>query len=409
MRALFRAILAAFLPAAVAAQTTRIHADRILDGRGGTLRDVTIVVEGSKIARLESGRAGRRAAANYELGTLTLLPGLIDAHVHLSWYFNRAGRLHTSNDGDTPAQSMLAAAANAYATLLGGITTTQNPGSQEDRDLRYAIDSGGVPGPRILTSLDPFIDVTGTPDQLRQQIRDRKAQGADIIKIFASKSIRESGTTSMTAEQLGALCGEANALSMRTLVHAHSAESMRLASEAGCTQIEHGVFADEAVLREMAQRGTYFDPQCGLIFRNYLENRPKYEGIGNYNEGGFAALERAIPLAQGVIRKALTIPNLKIVFGTDAVAGAHGRNVEELICRVNEAGQQPMAAVISATSLAATAMRMSDRLGAVAPGLEADLIAVDGDPSRDITALKRVRFVMKGGKVYKFQPVAKAR
>ncbi len=409
MRTLSWLVFTALLPATVAAQTTRIHADRVLDGRGATLRDVTVVVEGSKITRLESGRAGRRVPADYELGTLTLLPGLIDAHVHLSWYFNRAGRLHTGNDGDTPVQSILAAEANAYATLLGGITTTQNPGSPEDRDLRYAIDSGRVPGPRILTSLEPFTDNTLSPDSMRAIVRLRKHQGADIIKIFASKSIRESGTTSMTAEQLGALCGEANALGMRTLVHAHSAESMRLASEAGCTQIEHGVFADEAVLREMAQRGTYFDPQCGLIFRNYLENRPKYEGIGNYNEGGFAALQRAIPLAQGVIRKALTIPNLKIVFGTDAVAGAHGRNVDELICRVNEAGQQPMAALISATSLAATAMRMSDKIGAVAPGLEADLIAVDGDPARDITALKRVHFVMKGGRVYKFQPVAKAR
>jgi len=177
---------------------------------------------------------------------------------------------------------------------------------------------------------------------------------------------------------------------------------MRRATEAGCTQIEHGIFATDEVLREMARRGTYFDPQCGLIFNNYLENRAKYEGIGNYNAEGFAAMERAIPLAEATIARAVKIPGLKMVWGTDAVAGAHGRNVEDLICRVQRGGQSPMAALASATSVGAEAMGMSNRIGAIAPGLEADMIAVEGDPSRDITALRRVRFVMKGGKVFLF-------
>jgi imidazolonepropionase-like amidohydrolase len=129
------------------------------------------------------------------------------------------------------------------------------------------------------------------------------------------------------------------------MVHAHAAEAMALAVDAGCDQLEHGVFATPEVLSLMAARGTYLSPQCGLVFRNYLENRAKYEGIGNYNAEGFASMERALPLAVEAIRKAVATPRLKVVFGTDAVAGAHGRNADDLICRVNEAGQKPMDAI----------------------------------------------------------------
>jgi imidazolonepropionase-like amidohydrolase len=341
--------------------------------------------------------------ADYELGTLTLMPGLIDGHAHAGWYFNRKGRLHTDDDGDTPVQSALSAASNAYAMLRAGITTIQSPGDPSDKDLRDWIAMGAIPGPRILTSLEPIEDSTLTADQLRQTVRTLKTQGADLVKIFASRSIRQGGSATMSLEQLQALCGEARSLGLRTLVHAHSAESMHRATLAGCTQIEHGIFATEDVLKEMATRGTYFDPQCGLIFRNYLDNRAKYEGIGNYNEAGFAAMERAIPLAEATIRRALTIPGLKIVWGTDAVAGAHGRNVEDLICRVQSGGQAPMAAITSATSLGAEAIQLGDRIGSIRQGLDADLIAVEGDPLSDITSLRRVRFVMKGGKVFLFE------
>lgn len=380
-----------------------IHSDRAIDGRGHMLRNVTIVVEGGRIARVDVGRVQRRRS-DYELGTLTLLPGLIDAHAHLAWYFNRSGRLHTDDDGDSPAQSLLSAAGNAYATLLAGITTVQSPGDSSDRDLRDWIAAGSIPGPRVLTSLEPITDSSLTSEQLREIVRKRKAQGADLIKIFASRSIRQGGSATLTREQLDAACGEARAQRLRTLVHAHSAESMRRATEAGCTQIEHGIFATDEVLREMARRGTYFDPQCGLIFKNYLENRAKYEGIGNYNAEGFAAMERAIPLAEATINRATKVPGLKIVWGTDAVAGAAGRNVEDLICRVQKGGQAPMAAITSATSLGAEAIGMAGKIGALAPGMEADIIGVAGDPVTDITAMRRVRFVMKGGRVYLYSP-----
>ena len=376
-----------------------VHAARVLDGRGGVVHDATVVIQNGAIVRVDRGAAAR---ATYELGQYTLLPGLIDGHAHLSWYFNRAGRFHTSNDGDTPVQSMLAMVGNAAATLLSGVTTIQSPGSAEDRDLRDHIASGAVIGPRMLTSLQPVSNGRLSPDSMRAIVRKRKAEGADLIKIFASQSIRDGGAPTMTQEQLNALCGEAKAQGLRTLVHAHSAESMRFATLAGCTQIEHGVFATDDVLRLMAERGTYFDPQCGLIFRNYLDHRAQYEGIGNYNEAGFAAMERAIPLAVAAFKRARATPGLKIVWGTDAVAGAHGRNVEDLICRVQDGGQPPLEAITSATSLGAEALGLSSQIGAIAPGLQADLVAVDGDPSTDITALRRVVFVMKGGRVYRW-------
>ncbi len=393
-------LLTPFVVAAQPSRAVTIHATRLLDGRGGALQDVVVTVDSGTIRSIEQTR---RARADYELGDVTLLPGLIDSHAHVAWYFTRGGRLHQPGDGDTPVQSMLSMAANAYGTLLGGVTTIQSPGSPADRDLRDWIDDGGVPGPRILTSLEPITDPKLSADEMRALVRRRKADGADFIKIFASASIRDGGAQTLSDEQLRALCQEARAQGLRTIVHAHSSMSIRAAVTAGCGQIEHGVFADDATLRLMADRGVYFDPQCGLIFRNYLENRARYEGIGNYNAAGFAAMERAIPLAADVIRRARAVPGLQLVWGTDAVAGAHGRNVEDLICRVNEAGMSPMEAIVSATSTSARAFggELATRIGALAPGMQADIIGVAGDPLRDITALRHVLFVMKGGRVYK--------
>jgi len=362
-------------------------------------RNVDILVVGNRIASITTRRAVPVGARLVDLGDRTVLPGLIDAHTHPVWYFNRQNRLHTATDGDSPAQSTLAAAANAYATLQAGFTTIQSVGSRSDADLRDWIATQGLPGPRILTSLDPLTERSGGPDSLRALVRQRQAQGADLIKLFASASIREGGGQTMTDSQLVAACGEAKALGLRTLVHAHSAAAVRAATLAGCTEIEHGIFVTPDVLTLMAQRGTYFDPQCALVFRNYLDNRARYVGIGNYTDSGFAAMERALPLAAADIRLALATPGLKVVYGTDAVAGADGRNAEDLICRVQQAGEAPMHAIIAATSLNAEALGMGDRLGAIAPGFEADIIAVDGDPLRDIAALRRVSFVMKGGRV----------
>jgi imidazolonepropionase-like amidohydrolase len=169
--------------------------------------------------------------------------------------------------------------------------------------------------------------------------------------------------------------------------------------EAGCTSIEHGTFLDDPVLQLMAAKGVYFDPNF-LVLHNYLDNKPKFLGIGNYTEEGFAYMEKALPLVADVLRRARKA-HVKVVLGTDGVAGAHGRNAEEFIYRVKDGGDTPMDALMSGTSVAAEALRMSDQIGAIVEGLQADLVATSGNPLDDITAVRRVAFVMKGGKVMK--------
>jgi imidazolonepropionase-like amidohydrolase len=170
---------------------------------------------------------------------------------------------------------------------------------------------------------------------------------------------------------------------------------------AGCTSIEHGTFLDDATLQLMADTGVYFDPNF-LVLHNYLDNKSKFLGIGNYNEEGFAAMEKGLPLVADVYQ---TRPRasciVKIVLGTDAVAGAHGRNAEEFIYRVKDGGDTPMDALMSGTSVAAESLGMAGKIGALAPGMEADLVAVEGNPLDDITAVRRVVFVMKHGRIYK--------
>jgi len=153
------------------------------------------------------------------------------------------------------------------------------------------------------------------------------------------------------------------------------------------------------VLDLMAQRGVYFDPNF-LVLHNYLENKRAYLGIGNYNDEGFAYMEKALPLVADVFKRAMS-HKVKIVLGTDAVAGAHGRNAEEFLYRVRDGGQAPMESITSATSLAAESLGLGDRIGSISPGMEADLVATDGNPLDDITAVRRVVFVMKGGRVYR--------
>ena len=386
---LFVATLAREEPAIV------IRAGMLLDGKGGVQRSVSIVVQGSKIVKLSS----QTSSPTYDLRTLTILPGLIDTHVHISYHFGQDGR--ANNRGETPAQEAFYAAENAYLTLMAGFTTVQSVGAAADVPLREAIARGTLPGPRILTSIRTLNENSGTPDQLRELVRKLKTEGADVVKIFASKSIRDGGAQTMTDEQLIAVCGEAKAQGLRTMVHAHAAGAIKAAVHAGCGQIEHGVFVDDESLKLMAERGVYFDPNIGLVIQNYLRNKSRFLGIGNYTEEGFAQMEKAVALNNELIKKAVATPGLKLVLGTDAVAGAHGRNADELIARVREGGQKPLDAITSATSLAAKSLNLENSIGTLAPGFEADLIAVDGDPMRDITALTRVVFVMKSGKVYK--------
>jgi imidazolonepropionase-like amidohydrolase len=378
-----------------------IAASEVLDGKGGVLHDTRIVVEGAKIVAIDPS-AG---PVDYDLRGLTVLPGWIDAHVHITWIFGPDGK-NASQGGTTP-QALYAAASNAWLTLMAGFTTVQDVGSPAAIPLRDAIAQGKLPGPRILTSAAPLFgrgEQTGTPDEIRAFVREQKAAGADLIKIYASGGMTR-GPMTMSQEQLSAACDEAKKQGLRSLVHAYR-DAVRAATLAGCTEVEHGLGASDEDLKLMAERGTYLDPQAGLLLETYLQFKDLYLAPPYYTEESFAAMPGLIEAHQEFLRRAVRIPGLKIVYGTDAVAGAHGRNAEDFIHRVRDGGVKPMDAMVSANFVGAEALGMADRIGSIAPGLDADIIAIKGDPLKDITAVRRVVFVMKGGVVYRYAPAS---
>ena len=405
MRCLTASVIAAVLIAqsVPAQEPIVIRAGRLIDGNGGIQQNVLVFIRNGKIERV-GGPLRPPGTVTHDLSRYTLLPGLIDTHVHIDAHFGPDGR--ATNQGETAPQRFYAAAQNAYVTLMAGYTTVQSIGSVTDSTLKKALERGDVKGPRLLTSLGSLSDTSRTPDQIREWVRNQVAMGADLIKIFASKSIREGGGQTLSTEQITAACDEARKLGKRIWVHAHAASAVRDAANARCFAVTHGSQVTDAELRLMVSQGTYFEPNIGLVTQNYIENKPRYLGIGNYDEAGFRFMEEGIPRKLEMFKRARATPGLRLIAGTDATAGAHGQNAREVIYRVQVAGQSAMDAITSITSLAASALGMQDRIGAVAAGLEADLIAVDGNPVQDITALRRVAFVMKGGVVQKDTPPA---
>ncbi len=384
------------IPLAQSPAPITIRAARVLDGRGGTLTDVTITVRDGKIESVAKG-GGSTASLTFP-ASVTVLPGFIDTHVHIGWHFGPDGRFVSGNE---PAdQAALYAAENAYITLLAGFTTVQSVGAASDKALREALARGTIPGPRLLSSLGQVSNPKLTPDEIRADIRKKKADGADLIKIFASASIRDGGTPTLSQEQVDAACGEARAVGLRSMVHAHSPESMMRAARANCTVVEHGGLANAEALKLLAEKGVWFDPNIGLVTQNYLENRKRFLGIGNYTDEGFAAMEKALGLKDQMFKLAVQTPGLKMAMGTDAVAGGHGQNAREVVERV-KSGQPAAAAIVSLTSGSAASIGLDKEIGAIAQGLAADIVAVEGNPLDDITALQRVRFVMRAGRIYK--------
>lgn len=379
----------------------QIRVGKLIDGKGGVRSNVTLTVEGSKILRIDPAAKSR---PTYDFPGLTVLPGLIDTHVHIDSHFKKDGRIAIPLEA--PAERIMFAYENMYRELMSGFTTVQGltsqiTGAPSDVELRTAVERGNIPGPRIFAAVGLIDEKSGTPDEIRVKVRDIVAQGADVVKLFASKSIREHGTQTMSDEQIKAACDEAKALGKRTWVHAHSGPAVRAAVLGGCSAIAHGSAVTDEEMALMAERGVYFEPEIALVSFNYLENKDRFIGTGNYTEEAFRITRLSIGTKLAMFKNAIKHKNLKIVFGTDSTAGAHGQGARELIYRVQEGGQPPMDAIIQATSLPAEALGMKDKIGALAPGMEADLIVVDGDPLKDITALSRVVFVMKGGKVYK--------
>ncbi len=384
-------VLMAFLAVAPRAQERRIviAASTVIDGRGGVVRDTRLVVSGGRIVAIDP----QASPVDYDLRGLTLMPGWIDTHVHINWHFDFNHKSVSGGEKDDAAA--LATADDAWATLMGGFTTVQSVGAAIDGEVRDHINRGLLPGPRILTSLRQIQDRSGDPAALRALVQRTKAEGADVIKLFATTGLGAGGNQSMTDEQIQATCSEAKAVGLRSVVHAIGDAGARAAVEAGCTSIEHGTFLTDATLDLMARRGTYFDPNL-LVLHNYLDNRDGF----TFTPAALATIEKGIAPTIDVLKRARA-KHVKIIFGTDAVAGAHGRNFEEFVYRVRDAGEQPMDALLSATSVSAESLGLGTRIGAIAVGYDADLVATAGNPLDDITAVRRAVFVMKGGQVFK--------
>jgi imidazolonepropionase-like amidohydrolase len=321
------------------------------------------------------------------------MPGWIDTHIHLNWHLD-ANRKSVANGGK-PEEMALETAGDAYITLMGGFTTVQSVGSAIDAPVRDIVARGLIPGPRILTSFRQIQANAGDANALRALVQRTKEEGADVIKLFATSGLGAGGDQTMTDEQIQAVCSEAKAVGLRSVVHAIGDKGARAGVLAGCTSIEHGTFLTDETLALMVERGTFFDPNL-LVLHNYLDNRAAF----TFNDAQLNTIEKGIAPTEDVIRRARA-HGVKLTFGTDAVAGSHGRNAEEFIYRVRDAHEKPMDALISATSRSADSLGMGDTIGTIAPDFEADLVATDGNPLDDITAVHRVVFVMKGGKVYR--------
>jgi imidazolonepropionase-like amidohydrolase len=399
------AIAAVFSLFSIGASTAQIQphrivlsVDRLIDGRGRVLGSSRIVIEGSRIVTI----GPKDGPADYDLGRATLMPGWIDTHVHLNWHFDE--RHKSSSAGNLNEANALYTAEDAWVTLQGGFTTVQSVGSAIDGPVRDRIARGELPGPRVLTSLRQIQSRNGgrgapsdDVDALRALVRRTKDEGADVIKLFATTGLGAGGDQSMSDAQIQATCGEAKAVGLRSVVHAIGDAGARAAVLAGCTSIEHGTFLKDETLALMVERGTYFDPNL-LVLHNYLDKREGFD----FTPQALDTLEKGIAPTIDVLQRARK-HKVKITFGTDAVAGAHGRNAEEFVYRVRDAHETPMDAIVSATSMSAESLGLGNQIGAIALGMEADLVATDGNPLDDITAVRRVVFVMKSGRVYRFE------
>jgi len=390
-RQLLTVTLIALATASLLAQDKRIviAVGTLIDGRGQTTHDTRVVVQGGKIVAIDP----KASPIDYDLHAATMTPGWIDTHIHLNWHFDSNHKSVSGNE--KPEDAALYSAEDAWVTLQGGFTTVQSVGAMIDKAVRDRVTQGLLPGPQILTSLRQITDRSGDPDALRALVRQTKADGADVIKLFATSGLGAGGNQTMNQAQIQATCGEAAAVGLRSVVHAIGDGGALAAVAAGCTSIEHGTFLTDATLDLMAARGTFFDPNL-LVLHNYLDNRSGF----TFTQETLDILEKGIAPTIDVLRRARA-HKVKIAFGTDAVAGAHGRNAEEFVYRVRDAHETPMDAIMSATSVSAASLGLGNRIGAIAPGLDADLVAVDGNPLTDITAVRRVVFVMKGGKIYR--------
>lgn len=396
MRTALTFLAAIMVPTAASAQegdrTIVIRASHILDGAGGVLKNRDVHVQGGKIVQITP--FGRHY--DHDLRGMTLMPGWIDTHAHVAARKDREGRdvFPNSLGSETREEAALAVAANGWATLRAGFTTIQSPGDKLDGPLREAVTRGALPGPRVITSLDLIqAQDISEPEAIRARIRQMKAEGSDMVKLFAD------GHGELTQEALNAGCDEARELGLRTVVHASSLAASKKVIAARCTTLEHGSVLDDEALGAMKAAGMFYDPNLDVPVHYARRSTTLPEAV-DYQPGDIARMPEGYRALVANFRRALA-SGVQIVFGSDAVAGTHGTNADEFVWRVVDGGQSPMAAIVSATSLAASSLGLVGEIGMVAPGMRADLVAVKGDPLKDIRVVKQVRFVMKDGTVFR--------
>ncbi len=407
-------------PAAPAPRRVIIRAGRVLDVKSGnTLTAQAIVIEGDKIVSIGPAADAKPAPGTetIDLSNATVLPGLIDAHTHLTFDPKNLG--YEGLGIATPREALMGAR-NARVTLQAGFTTVRNVGAggYSDVALRDAINDGDVPGPRMLVS-GPAMGITGghcdnnllAPeyhaseagvadgvDAVRHKVRENIKYGADLIKICATGGVMSKGddpnASQYTREEMKAIVEEAHRLGRKVAAHAHGAEGVRWASDAGVDSIEHGHLMDDNSIATLKKNGTYIVPTLYLMDWNR-------ENLSKRNAPDFVVrkMQSVSAVGQNNLKKAFAA-GVKVAFGTDAAVYPHGLNAHEFAVYVR-LGMTPLQAIQTATINGADLLGWSSKIGTLEPGKWADLIAVDGDPLKDVTTLEQVKFVMKGGEIVK--------
>lgn len=381
-----------------------VRAARMFDSNAGrVVSDAVVVIEGERVAQVGAGLQIPRGARVYDLGDVTLLPGLVDAHTHLTYHFDKDGRFGLARDATTD-ETLKYAEENARATLEAGFTTVRNlgAGGRVDLRLRDEINRGEARGPRMLVSGEPltgavlrgvYEDGEARLRRVREFVRARVAEGVDVIKVF--EGVDASGSPTFSEGEIRAAVEEAARAGLRVAVHAHEAAAVKAAVRGGCASIEHGSFLDSEAIKLLASRRAALVPTLYLP-THYLEHKERFVSFDPLTWAFFERLRSGNLSNAAAARKA----GVLLVSGSDAVAGLHGRNAREIVS-LTRAGLTPAEALRAATADAARLLGLEGKIGVIAPGAFADLVAVPGDPTRDISVVEKINFVMKGGEVVK--------